>query len=153
MYGIHTQVYNMCSSRKYIIYIYIIYIYVHNDVHSGISRVRYDRGQEQWRRQPAERLYIMCTREASRRLYWIIIIIIIIVLVQAAAQPESERKNSANRIYETTWGRLRRHRGFMFLEWDKSCCCHTGKSRECCRKYLLFFYYPIWNWFRMTRNR
>lgn len=55
------------------------------------------------------------------------------------ATGEREKKNIANRIYETTWGRLRLHRGFVFLEWDKSCCCHTGKSRERRRKYLLLF--------------
>jgi len=92
-----------------------IYIYVYNDVHSGISRVRYTTGTGAVAAAAAERLYIMCTREASRRPYCIIIIIII-VIVQAVAQPANERKNKANRIYETTWGRLRRHRGFMFLE-------------------------------------
>jgi hypothetical protein len=62
----------------------------------------------------AERLYIMCAREASRRLYCIIIIIIVIV---QATRPElkRERKNNANRIYETTWGRLQWHRGFMYF--------------------------------------
>lgn len=56
----------------------------------------------------ADHIYIyliLCTREASRRLYCIIIII---VIVQAAARPESEKRKKTtlpNRIYETTWGR------------------------------------------------
>jgi len=78
----------------------------------------------------AERLYIymyiiLCTREASRRLYCIIIIVIIIIIVkvQATARSENEKRKKTT-LYligftKQRGGGLRRHRGFMFLEWDK----------------------------------